>query len=190
MVDGQPLRTRVATTVARATTGRVDVASCSDNVTLVGGLNRLTATPSASTRIDHVELVRDSAPDPPTSTEPLEVETWGSQPAPRSRSRSARPRLLVVQENFNSGWTASLDGVQLESQIVDGWRQGWWLPAEAGGDLRLTFGPQRWYVAALVAGAVAQLIVLVMLLLPGRRRPRRNPRVRGRATPCCWPPRL
>ena len=39
---------------------------------------------------------------------------------------SAAPRVLVVPESINPGWTARLaDGTALTPVTVNGWQQGW-----------------------------------------------------------------
>lgn len=73
---------------------------------------------------------------------------------------------LVVNENFNPGWQARIDGQTLRPVRLDGWKQGWELPAGTSGTVRLEFGPDRTYWLALAAGlvgiAVLALLALVM----------------------------
>lgn len=71
---------------------------------------------------------------------------------------------LVVRENANAGWVASLGGEALKPITVDGWAQGWLVPAGSTGSIDLSFAPQRAYVGALVAGAVAALVLLGLAL--------------------------
>jgi arabinofuranan 3-O-arabinosyltransferase len=57
---------------------------------------------------------------------------------------------------------------------LDGWKQGWILPAGSRGLVTLTYGPQAQYDAALWGGGLGLLaVVIVAFLLPvrGRRRP-------------------
>jgi arabinofuranan 3-O-arabinosyltransferase len=60
----------------------------------------------------------------------------------------------------------------LQSIRVDGWQQGWVLPAGAGGKLVIDFPLQHWYGALLAAGlvpaGVVVLAALVLLLVPRR----------------------
>jgi arabinofuranan 3-O-arabinosyltransferase len=53
---------------------------------------------------------------------------------------------------------------------LDGWQQGFVLPANAHGVLHLTFTPQRTFVLGLVAGLVAALAVVALAVWPRRRR--------------------
>jgi len=70
--------------------------------------------------------------------------------------------LLVVHENVNAGWRASLDGHRLQPVTVDGWQQGWALPAGASGTVSLSYQPQHSFVLGLVLGALAVLAVFLL----------------------------
>jgi arabinofuranan 3-O-arabinosyltransferase len=59
---------------------------------------------------------------------------------------------LAVTENFNAGWTATLNGKTLRPVRLDGWRQAWIVPAGTAGDVALSFGPARLYHGLLVGG--------------------------------------
>ncbi|WP_408899208.1 alpha-(1-_3)-arabinofuranosyltransferase family protein [Nocardioides sp. R1-1] len=86
--------------------------------------------------------------------------------------------LLSSPHNVNAGWVATVDGRELERITVDGWAQGWLLPADAAGEVELTFAPQRGYLVALVAGLGllgAVLLAALGILLAGALR-----RLRGR----------
>jgi arabinofuranan 3-O-arabinosyltransferase len=79
--------------------------------------------------------------------------------------------LLVLDEGANAGWRATAGGRSLREVTVDGWRQGWVLPAGGSVTVRLDFAPGRWHRGGLAAGALA-LLVLVVLGLAERRRVR------------------
>jgi arabinofuranan 3-O-arabinosyltransferase len=101
------------------------------------------------------------------------------------RVQTAVAALLVVHENVNAGWRATVDGRTLPAVTVDGWQQAWVVPAGTVGVIHLRFVPQRIFIAGLLAGALAVLL-LVALALPLRRFRRRSspPRAtRGRAPP-------
>ncbi|MEW2296658.1 glycosyltransferase [Streptomyces sp. NPDC006743] len=77
-------------------------------------------------------------------------------------------RVLRLADSAAAGWTATLDGKPLTRTTVDGWAQGFQLPA-SGGKLDVTFDAPLARTAWLwVQGALA--VVLVVLALPGRRR--------------------
>ncbi|MDQ0991274.1 GT2 family glycosyltransferase [Streptomyces sp. V3I7] len=77
-------------------------------------------------------------------------------------------RVLRLADTAADGWTATLDGKPLTPTKVDGWAQGFELPA-SGGKLDVTFDDPIGHTGWLwVQGALA--VVLVVLALPGRRR--------------------
>ncbi|WP_078655655.1 glycosyltransferase family 2 protein [Streptomyces fulvoviolaceus] len=77
-------------------------------------------------------------------------------------------RVLRLADTVDEGWTATLDGRPLTRTTVDGWAQGFELPA-SGGTLDVTFDDPIGHTAWLWAqGFLA--VVLVVLALPGRRR--------------------
>ena len=79
---------------------------------------------------------------------------------------------LVVPENANPGWRATLDGVRLVPTRLDGWKQAWLVPAGAAGRVDLVFTPGEQYVLVLrVAGGLLLLLVVAALLPARRHRP-------------------
>jgi GT2 family glycosyltransferase len=76
-------------------------------------------------------------------------------------------RQLVLAENADSGWRATLDGRPLKRVVYNGWAQAFVLPAD-GGQLELTHhssSRNRWL---LVQGLA--IAVVIVLALPGGRR--------------------
>jgi GT2 family glycosyltransferase len=84
-------------------------------------------------------------------------------------------RTLVLAENARDGWSARVDGTALSATTVDGWAQGFLLPA-TGGDLEVlapTARPTARLVSLVAAGVLA-----LLLLWPGRLRDRLDDRGR------------
>ncbi|MGR8010198.1 glycosyltransferase [Streptomyces hypolithicus] len=77
-------------------------------------------------------------------------------------------RVLRIADNAAEGWQATLDGRVLEKKTVDGWAQGFVLPAQ-GGTLDLTYETSASHTAWIWTQAGLALVLLV-LALPGRRR--------------------
>ncbi|MEC3994518.1 glycosyltransferase [Actinacidiphila sp. DG2A-62] len=76
-------------------------------------------------------------------------------------------RVLRLADSAAAGWHATLDGAALTPTTVDGWAQGFTLPA-AGGRLDVTYQEPVSHIGWL--GAQAFLLLLVVVLaLPGRR---------------------
>ncbi|WP_328944384.1 glycosyltransferase family 2 protein [Streptomyces sp. NBC_00250] len=77
-------------------------------------------------------------------------------------------RVLRIADRADEGWTATLDGKELTRTTVDGWAQGFELPATAG-RLDLTYDQPLTHTAWIWAQA-GLAVVLLVLALPGRRR--------------------
>ncbi|MEU0271823.1 glycosyltransferase family 2 protein [Streptomyces sp. NPDC006307] len=77
-------------------------------------------------------------------------------------------RVLRIADRADDGWQATLDGRALKKTTVDGWAQGFELPAE-GGRLDLTYETPLTH-RAWIWGQCLLAVVLLILALPGRRR--------------------
>ncbi|KAK1181539.1 glycosyltransferase [Streptomyces sp. NBS 14/10] len=77
-------------------------------------------------------------------------------------------RVLRIADKATPGWQAALDGKPLKATTVDGWAQGFELPAN-GGRLDLSYETPVTHTAWVWAQGLLAL-VLVVLALPGRRR--------------------
>ena len=131
------------------------------------GLSRLSQQGgSALWRVDQ-EVARasivpasGSGTEQPVAAGPVDIHT--TVPA------GSDGRVLRLADTAAEGWTATLDGRPLTRTTVDGWAQGFQLPA-SGGQLDVTYDDPITHTAWLWAqGFLA--VVLVVLALPGRRR--------------------
>ncbi|MEU9519463.1 glycosyltransferase [Streptomyces sp. NPDC048224] len=96
----------------------------------------------------------------PVAAGPVEIHT--------DIEAGADGRVLRLADTAAEGWTATLDGKPLTRTTVDGWAQGFELPA-SGGRLDVTYDDPFTHTAWLwVQGLLG--VVLVVLALPGRRR--------------------
>ncbi|MFI6088973.1 glycosyltransferase [Streptomyces sp. NPDC051218] len=129
------------------------------------GLTRLSQEDgSALWRVDRqvarAAIVPRSGDPLPVAAGPVELHT--NIPA------GGEGRTLRLADAADEGWTATLDGRPLTRTTLDGWAQGFDLPA-SGGRLDVTHETPAGHTAWLcVQGALA--VVLVVLALPGRRR--------------------
>ncbi|WP_176730751.1 alpha-(1-_3)-arabinofuranosyltransferase [Micromonospora mirobrigensis] len=78
-------------------------------------------------------------------------------------------RVLALRENANAGWVATGGGRTFTPFTVDGWQQGWLVPAGFSGEVVLRFAPDGRYVTALAGGAALLVGVVVLAVLPTRR---------------------
>ncbi len=175
-IDGVGYETSVSGTLADVRAGRPLPATVCDDfvseaVPLTAGEHRLRTAPSAAFLAESAALVRDGAGTAPPAVRPraVEVERWDTTER-RVTVGAGEAALLVVPENRNAGWTATLGGRQLRALRVDGWQQAFVLPAGRGGTVTLRFTPDDPYRGALAAGAGCVLLVGLAALVPARRR--------------------
>ncbi|WP_433530388.1 alpha-(1-_3)-arabinofuranosyltransferase [Micromonospora sp. CA-263727] len=172
-LDGFRYQTSVSATLADVLAGRpVPVRICGDDgavLDLPAGGHRLATIPSAGFVVQDAALRPDDAGSAAPRHREVTVLDWASTERTVRVAAGGRA-LLVVPENANAGWTATLDGELLAATRVDGWQQAWLLPAGAGGEIRLAFAPDRAYQGGLLAGALTALGVLVLAAWPVRRR--------------------
>lgn len=166
-LDGIPVPTEVTT--GASVSGELAFSGCGPAIHLSAGAHQLETDPGDPLAVDSAALT--GVGWPPTPAGPprhLAVGSWGS--VRRTLSLGPGPAAVVATtENFNRGWSASLDGRSLPAIRLDGWRQAWAVPAGKGGQVTLEFVPDHAYRAALMLGGVG-LIGLVGLSLRRRRR--------------------
>ncbi|MGN9893324.1 alpha-(1-_3)-arabinofuranosyltransferase [Micromonospora sp. L31] len=173
-LDGFRYDTAVTGTLGDVAAGRpMPVTLCGETgavMDLPAGGHRLASSPSRGYVVQDVTL----RPAGPAVAAPrhrdVSVLDWAPTQR-RVRVAGGESALLVVPENANAGWTATLDGRELPATRVDGWQQAWVLPAGPGGEVRLEFAPDRAYRGGLAVGALTALGVLVLAAWPARRRP-------------------
>jgi arabinofuranan 3-O-arabinosyltransferase len=89
------------------------------------------------------------------------IRSWQPDQGRLSIGRGAAS-YLEVHENYNLGWAAALNGQPLTPVRLDGWQQGFVVPAGAGGTITLTFRPAATYHLALLASLLAAAILLAL----------------------------
>lgn len=131
------------------------------------GLSRLSQLDgSALWRVDR-QISRATIIEGESDTEPLPVGS-STVEAHTDIPAGKAGRVLRIADRVAEGWQATLDGRVLEKTTVDGWAQGFELPAE-GGRLDLAYEDPLTHTAWVWAqGALA--VVLLVLALPGRRK--------------------
>ncbi|MBB6435334.1 glycosyltransferase family 2 protein [Streptomyces candidus] len=131
------------------------------------GLGRLSQLDgSALWRVDR-QVARLMIVPPGEGAEAQPVAS-GAVEAHTTVPQGGQGRVLRLADAAAPGWRATLDGRELTKKTVDGWAQGFDLPA-GGGKLVLTYSaPLTHTVWLWTQGALA--LLLVVLALPGRRR--------------------
>src|SRR5690606_30179620 len=116
----------------------------------------------------------------PADAVPAQTGTWSADHREVTVTSAPHSRVLVVPESVNPGWSArSDDGTVLTPVTVNGWQQGWVLPADTAGTVTLTFGSNAFYRAGLVGGLALLPVLALLAFLPTRRCPTQDepPRV-------------
>jgi arabinofuranan 3-O-arabinosyltransferase len=175
VVDGRPTPTSASGTVRDLLQLRpLQLRACGQGtIDLTAGTHRIEVRPTAELSPASVTL------DPglvsaPVHAQPI-VRRWDAESRALDVPPSSSTRVLVVHENANRGWTARLGDGRLEPARIDGWQQGWLVPAGASGRLTLTFGPTTPYRYGLVVGGLLALCLGALAV--------REPRSPSRAGP-------
>jgi arabinofuranan 3-O-arabinosyltransferase len=141
--------------------------------TLAAGDHHVIAEPSAaaSSPFTVTALTMSSAgPSAPSTPSPrtASVLKWG--PENRTvRMSAGASTYLELHQNYDVGWVATVNGRKLKPITLDGWQQGYIVPAGSGEVVHLKFQPESLYLGGLIIGALGVLL-LGLLLLFGLRR--------------------
>jgi len=169
-VGGVSVPTEVTATPADLLDGRPVSFQACDPVRLAAGTTAVTESASDSFDVQDVVLAPGAAGTTAAATAAAvptaaTVVSWGSSRRTLRVTAAARS-YLEVNENFNAGWQAVIDGKALPPVQLDGWKQAWVLPAGTSGVVTLTYRPAVTYRDAIVAGLAALLLCLAASLLP------------------------
>jgi arabinofuranan 3-O-arabinosyltransferase len=170
VVDGTVYRTRGTTTALQLRDlAPIPMTLCDASMSLSAGQHRMIADRTSDLILAGIVFTRTGY-QPRTQNVAATTGHWGV--AHRTVAVAARPAdtVLVVHENANLGWSATLDGRELRRVVVDGWQQGYVVPAGAAGAVRLDFTPDRTYRAALFVGALLALALIAAVARGSRHR--------------------
>ncbi|WP_151483118.1 alpha-(1-_3)-arabinofuranosyltransferase domain-containing protein [Streptomyces albicerus] len=138
-------------------------------LSLDSGAHRVEAGDAGPLAVTDVTLTRGTLTTPTALDRELGIRDWlGDRREVTVGSGAAS--YLTTYENFNDGWKATLNGRELNPVRLDGWQQGWRIPAGAGGTVKLSYEPSGLYEAGLIGGGVA-VLALAGLVLFRRRSP-------------------
>ena len=177
-VSGRFVQTSVSSTVAALLDGRPIAASPCDPtpLSLRSGTQELLISPGPAFVVDGIDLNGPLAARLTTApVEPARILSWKSDRREIGAARSPNARVLVIPESVNPGWVAHTpDGAALTAVTVNGWQQGWVLPAGQQGVITLSFPSNGPYRTGLIAGLVLLPLLLLPAVLPAGRpgRPR------------------
>lgn len=171
-VAGRFVHTSIRTTVGALLDAEpVAALPCErEPISLPPGPQELLISPGAEFVVDGVQLTAPEAAElPTTTTVPAATGVWGPGRREVRALASATSRVLVIPESINPGWVARTgSGARLTAVAVNGWQQGWVVPAGDPGTITLTFAPNSVYRSGLAFG-LTLLPVLALLALWRRR---------------------
>ncbi|BBY23257.1 alpha-(1-_3)-arabinofuranosyltransferase domain-containing protein [Mycobacterium stomatepiae] len=174
-VAGRFVHTSIRTTAGSLLAGEpIPVSACdSTPIALPAGQQELLISPGARFVVDGVQLSTPNTTELPcgTSLSAVPAATGGWGPDRREVRAPASPtsRVLVIPESINPGWVARTStGARLTPVAVNGWQQGWVVPAGDPGTITLSFASNSLYRVGLAAGLA--LLPLLAALAWWRRR--------------------
>ncbi len=174
-VDGKLVPTRASGTATDLLEGRPVAFTACSAVAVQPGQNSA-VEPAADPRgfdvqsvlIDPVGRARLNTDDslPP---EPVTALKWGDA-SRLVRVAASQGSFLVVRENYNAAWRATLGSRVLQPVRLDGWEQAWLLPAGTRGLVALTYVPNSAYHVAVFGGLSTLVLVILASFVRLRRR--------------------
>ncbi|RFU82954.1 DUF3367 domain-containing protein [Streptomyces triticagri] len=150
----------------------IDVTLCAGeeedgSVALGSGAHRVEAGDQGPLALTDVTLTSGKPAAPATAEREMSVRDWAGDDRSLTVGAGAAS-YLTMYENVNDGWKATIDGKELQSVRLDGWQQGWLVPADASGTIELTYEPATTYEIGLIGGAVALLLLIGLVLIRRR----------------------
>ncbi|OBH26616.1 hypothetical protein A5693_03055 [Mycobacterium sp. E1319] len=164
-VAGRFLHTSIHTTAGALLDGDpVAAVPCErDPIALPAGKQELLISPGAQFVVDGVELSTPSVSEIHSGAVVPTWQEWGPARRVVRAGPSPTSRVLVIPESSNPGWVARTSaGARLTPVAVNGWQQGWVVPAGDPGTITLTFASNGLYRAGLAVG-LALLPLLTLL---------------------------
>lgn len=187
-IDGTSIPTTVSGTVADLLDFRpLQFTACTGlgGTRLSAGSHNFSTTSStAPFEVTSVTLQEaQRIPRASTATRTVGIGNWNSHS--RTISVGAGPATyVVVSQNYNPGWVAKMGSHTLAPVRIDGWQQGYIVPAGARGTITLVMAPDSLFRWVLIIGAALLLGLAVLALWPSRRRP--PDASRPRSMPSFW----
>jgi arabinofuranan 3-O-arabinosyltransferase len=173
-VAGRFVHTSIHSTVRALLRGEpVPAQPCeADPIVLPAGQQELLISPGDAFVVDGAQLSVPNADVAGATTVPATAGAWGAARREVRVPPAGTSRVLVVPESSNPGWVARAgDGSRLTPVSVNGWQQGWVVPAGSTGTITLTFAYNSLYRIGLAGGLALLPLLALMAALPRRRPP-------------------
>ncbi len=168
LVDGEVTsRTSVTARAEQFMNGETLAATaCGSPVTIPAGQHQVAVRSSGQFRPVLAAFSDERAFGPTGRPQSPDIEEWSATHRVVGVAEQAQPQVLEIAENFNPGWRADVAGVELQSVRVDGWKQGFLVPAGAGGQVSVDYAPDSTYRWGLAIGLLAALAVVYLAVRP------------------------
>jgi arabinofuranan 3-O-arabinosyltransferase len=174
-VDGRVYQTSVSGTIGELSQYlplRVRLCAPGGTLSLGAGRHTLTAAAPGTFAVTDLSLTGvDAAAVTSSASRAVSIHSWQADQR-RLGIGPGAASYLEVHENYNPGWAAALNGQRLTPVRLDGWQQGFIVPAGAGGTITLTFRPAAAYHLVLVASLLAAVLLLAVAAWSFIARPR------------------
>lgn len=174
-VNGQVVRTSLRASPSQLYRGDIATAKPCETapLQLVEGENDIRAGHTTAVRPITLEL-NDPAAVSPSPAGGVAATTTHPDAGTTRVKTTAEAELLVLRVNSNEGWKATAGSTRLTPIVVDGWQQGWVLPADGASQVSLHFSPDTTYRGGLAAGIVGIVLTVLAALHPKFGRNRRH----------------
>ncbi len=164
-IDGRSVAVEVVgSAVEAAARGEMRLVGC-DPVETTADIEVAAASGTATGfDLDQVVLTSSRPVASPVSTPDLIVDRRSDTEFKVEVPGSSADRWLILGQSHNRGWRATADGVDLGAPIViDGFANGWLLPAGSDSVVSLTWTPQRYVGWMLLLSALSLAACLAMI---------------------------
>ena len=81
------------------------------------------------------------------------------------QANSTSPFLLVLNQGYSNGWTASVNGKQLTTHENDTGFNSWYINDAGNMTIEIYYAPQTTYIATMIASIAVIISVLVYIIL-------------------------
>ncbi|MCK9904133.1 alpha-(1-_3)-arabinofuranosyltransferase [Frankia sp. Cpl3] len=177
IVDGVRHDLRIEGIYSNISTARpFRLSLCTENsqIALGAGSHLLTVDLGGSTIVvDSISLVGNGAAGSTEKPRSTAIGSWDAEKRTIEIGAGAAS-FVSVRENANASWTATLDGRPLTAVRLDGWAQGWIVPAGEGGTVVIENHPGQSYRRNLLIGLGLVLVLVAVAVVPDTARARRR----------------
>ncbi|MBT0567472.1 alpha-(1-_3)-arabinofuranosyltransferase [Williamsia sp. CHRR-6] len=147
------------------------VVCASGPLSLPAGSVSVAVDPGSALTVDSLRLERvGSAATGPSRVSVPQVTRWSNDHRRVVLAAADTARVLTVPESTNPGWRARAGATALTPIVINGWQQGWIVPAGVSGPVTIAMGADGGYRAALLIGLTALVVVVAGAVLPARAR--------------------